>query len=75
VLFSADPERAHHLAMDALRIASASRASLLPLRRFQPPGREVHAFGLTFPNPIGLAAGFDKNAVALPRGRRSVSDS
>jgi dihydroorotate dehydrogenase len=41
-------------------------AALAPLRRWQPPRNEVRAFGLTFPNPIGLAAGFDKNGVALP---------
>jgi dihydroorotate dehydrogenase len=27
---------------------------------------EREVFGLRFPNPVGLAAGFDKNAVALP---------
>lgn len=32
----------------------------------QPRGLEREVFGLTFPNPIGLAAGFDKNAVAIP---------
>ena len=30
------------------------------------PRLETRAFGLTFPNPVGLAAGFDKNAVAVP---------
>jgi dihydroorotate dehydrogenase len=66
LLFSCDPETAHHLAMNSLRAASALPAALAPLRRFQPPRNEVHAFGLTFPNPVGLAAGFDKNGVALP---------
>ncbi|HEX9037836.1 MAG TPA: quinone-dependent dihydroorotate dehydrogenase [Ktedonobacterales bacterium] len=32
----------------------------------QPRGMEREVFGLRFPNPIGLAAGFDKNALAVP---------
>ena len=35
-------------------------------RFFQPKPNPKTLFGLTFPNPIGLAAGFDKNGVALP---------
>ena len=66
LLFSLDPETAHHLAIDSLRAASAASPALALLRRFQPPRKPVEAFGLSFPNPIGLAAGFDKNAVALP---------
>ncbi len=61
-LFSLDAETAHHLALRALRLAPA----LASLGRFQPPSRPVTAFGLNFRNPIGLAAGFDKNGVALP---------
>jgi dihydroorotate dehydrogenase len=66
LLFSLDPETAHHLAIGGLRAASAASPALALLRRFQPPRKRVEAFGLTFPNPVGLAAGFDKNAVALP---------
>jgi dihydroorotate dehydrogenase len=53
-----DPEDAHTLAIKALR--------LLPLPAPGPEAAElgVRAFGLNFPNPVGLAAGFDKNAVA-----------
>jgi dihydroorotate dehydrogenase len=36
------------------------------LQRFAPPAKPKSLFGLTFPNPIGLAAGFDKNGVAIP---------
>ncbi len=56
-LFAIDPERAHELALRALELGLARRvnpafdASLL-----------VQAFGLDFPNPLGLAAGFDKDA-------------
>jgi dihydroorotate dehydrogenase len=55
-----DPERAHALALTALRFGLAGRAA-----RFAAPALAVEAMGLHFPNPIGLAAGFDKNAVAL----------
>jgi dihydroorotate dehydrogenase len=56
-----DPERAHDLALRALR------SGLYPL-----PGVATGAglaqtlAGLALANPVGLAAGFDKNAVALP---------
>jgi dihydroorotate dehydrogenase len=53
-----DPEDAHTLAVKALRF--------IPLPRAVPDAKElgVRAFGLNFPNPIGIAAGFDKNAQA-----------
>jgi len=66
LLFSLDPERAHHLVLGCLRGASTSAPLLGFLRRFQPVAKPSSLFGLTFPNPIGLAAGFDKNGVALP---------
>jgi dihydroorotate dehydrogenase len=51
-----DPEDAHALAIKALRY--------MPLARQAADARElgVRAFGLNFPNPVGIAAGFDKNA-------------
>ncbi len=51
-----DPEDAHRLAIQGLR--------LLPPVRPRPddPKLAVRAFGLNFPNPIGMAAGFDKSA-------------
>jgi len=53
-----DPEDAHRMAIQGLR--------LLPPVRKRPddPKLAVRAFGLNFPNPIGLAAGFDKSAEA-----------
>lgn len=53
-----DPEDAHRLAIQGLR--------LLPPVRLRPddPKLAVRAFGLNFPNPIGMAAGFDKSAEA-----------
>jgi dihydroorotate dehydrogenase len=51
-----DPEDAHRLAIQGLRL-------LPPLRtRLDNAKLAVRAFGLNFPNPIGMAAGFDKNA-------------
>ncbi|MBV9812963.1 MAG: quinone-dependent dihydroorotate dehydrogenase [Acetobacteraceae bacterium] len=55
-----DAETAHALALNALTwgLAGADRTP-------DDPRLAVRALGLAFPNPIGLAAGFDKNAVAL----------
>jgi dihydroorotate dehydrogenase len=51
-----DPEDAHRLAIQGLRL-------LPPIRpRADDPKLAVRAFGLNFPNPVGMAAGFDKNA-------------
>ncbi|MEP6777187.1 MAG: quinone-dependent dihydroorotate dehydrogenase [Chthoniobacterales bacterium] len=66
LLFSLDPEGAHHAAIACLRAASSFPVALRWLRRFHPIAKPTQVFGLTFPNPIGLAAGFDKNGVALP---------
>jgi len=66
LLFSLDPETAHHLTIRLLGRASYFDVALHALRRFQPTSKQISLFGLTFPNPIGLAAGLDKNGVALP---------
>ncbi len=53
-----DPEDAHRMAIQGLRL-------LPPIRpRPDDPKLAVRAFGLNFPNPIGMAAGFDKSAEA-----------
>src|SRR5688572_11534601 len=67
-LFRRDSERAHELGVDAMALLGA----VTPLCRFlewvmtrdQSAARPVEAFGLRFPNAVGLAAGFDKNARA-----------
>ncbi|MBV8835476.1 MAG: quinone-dependent dihydroorotate dehydrogenase [Alphaproteobacteria bacterium] len=56
LLRTLDPETAHALALNALKVAPLWRAAA------DDEKLGVHAFGLTFPNPVGLAAGFDKNA-------------
>jgi dihydroorotate dehydrogenase len=53
-----DPEDAHGLALKALRLVPRTRPAQ------DPSELRVRAFGLNFPNPIGLAAGFDKDAIA-----------
>jgi dihydroorotate dehydrogenase len=55
-----DPETAHGLALKALRHGLAGRDG-----HSDDPALAVAAFGLAFRNPIGLAAGFDKDAVAV----------
>jgi dihydroorotate dehydrogenase len=55
-----DPERAHALALHALRLGLGGRGPPA-----DDPRLTVRAFGMTFRNPIGLAAGFDKDAAAL----------
>jgi dihydroorotate dehydrogenase len=65
-LFQLDPETAHHLAVRCLELSSLA-PSIWQLVQAKPdPRLSKDLFGLHFPNPIGLAAGFDKNAVALP---------
>ena len=62
LLFRMDAEQVHDLAMGTL-----ARVGPL-LQKFAPKPDlrlEKTVFGIRFPNPVGLAAGFDKNAVAL----------
>src|SRR6266403_5852163 len=66
LLFSLDAETAHHVTMRLLGRASHFDVALRVPRFFQPTSKPVTLFGLNFPNPIGLAAGLDKNGVALP---------
>jgi len=66
LLFSLDPETAHHFTIACLGGASHVNVVLDALRRFSPDPKPRKLFGLDFRNPIGLAAGLDKNGVALP---------
>lgn len=68
-LFRLSAESAHDLSLAALALASSSSSVLaIVARRFvvDDPRLQVECFGLTFANPLGLAAGLDKNAVAVP---------
>src|SRR5438309_491819 len=64
-LFAFDAETAHSLTIRALRTASHVDLALRHLNLGRPNTPRT-VFGITFPNPIGLAAGLDKNGVALP---------
>ena len=66
LLFSLDAETAHDLTISLLRSASHVDLALRALSAFQPAPKPKTVFGVNFPNPIGLAAGIDKNGVALP---------
>ena len=66
LLFSLDAETAHHVTVGLLGRASNFDPALRVLRSFQPASKPKTLFGLNFSNPIGLAAGLDKNGVALP---------
>jgi dihydroorotate dehydrogenase len=67
LLFRLEPERAHSLTVSLLRAAAALPPVAALLRaQFRPaqPASSVRAFGLTFSNPLGLAAGYDKDGLA-----------
>jgi dihydroorotate dehydrogenase len=66
LLFSLDAETAHHVTMRLLDQSSQFDVALSALKLFQPWPKPITVFGLKFPNPIGLAAGLDKNGVAVP---------
>lgn len=55
-LFQLEPETAHDVALRALRLTGPA------LALFPPKGKPRQVMGLSFPNPVGLAAGLDKNA-------------
>ena len=62
-LFKLDPETAHALTMRGLNALAASGLSSLLAGRIKPDPRTV--MGLEFPNPVGLAAGADKNGECI----------
>ena len=57
LVFALDPEKAHHLALNALKTAAC--CGLLPT--VERDTRPTPLMGMTLPNPVGLAAGLDKN--------------
>jgi dihydroorotate dehydrogenase subfamily 2 len=67
-----DPESAHERVLQGLSLASRSRTLTQALAVWATLGGSIprsavrHVFGLEFPSPVGLAAGFDKNACAVP---------
>lgn len=73
LLFSLDPESAHHLTLAAARMLGNTPGlarTIGPFSAAANPALTQSVWGLTFPNPVGLAAGFDKDGVlagVLPR--------
>lgn len=66
LLFRLEPETAHQLTLQALQVAGRMPFVLWILQwMYAAPSKPVQAFGLTFRNPVGLAAGYDKDAVAI----------
>lgn len=63
LLFALDAERAHALGLRAIELAY--RAGLNPLLAVRPQALPTRVFGIDFPNPVGLAAGLDKNAAHI----------
>jgi dihydroorotate dehydrogenase len=67
LLFRQDSEIAHNKAVNALARASRSPLALGVVKAiYGSPDLPTEVFGLKFPNPVGLAAGMDKHAAAVP---------
>lgn len=68
ILFNLEAEQAHYFSMNLLRFACSFKPIRYLISMLYNPNRntpERTVFGLTFKNPVGLGAGFDKNAVYL----------
>jgi dihydroorotate dehydrogenase len=66
---ASDPEHAHHWIVNGLSLASHSQLLLKIIEAassYKSAALERDVFGLHFPNPVGLAGGFDKNGLGLP---------
>ncbi|MCQ0971873.1 quinone-dependent dihydroorotate dehydrogenase [Paracoccus sp. TK19116] len=67
LLHRLDPERAHDLSLRALRMGIVP----LPRAPFTSDRLRLRLAGMELPNPVGLAAGYDKNAIAIAPLRRA----
>jgi len=65
LLFRLAPETAHHLTLQLLRVGGLQPIHALLRWMYLAPRKPVEAFGLTFKNPVGLAAGYDKDGIAV----------
>lgn len=66
ILFKMDAESAHRLTLQLVRLAGILPPSRWLLQAmYRPPEKPLDVFGLKFRNPVGLAAGYDKDGVAL----------
>ena len=67
ILFTVESERAHNLTLAALSGVAKSRSLSRAIHQlYSAPELPIDLFGLHFPNPVGLAAGMDKKAAAVP---------
>lgn len=64
LLFRLDPETAHHLTLQLIRLGAYQPFEGILRGLYLTPEKPVMAFGLRFPNPVGLAAGYDKDGTA-----------
>ena len=65
ILFRIDPEYAHQFSLLLMKIGGGSNILRALIEwMYRAPQESVNVFGLTFPNPIGIAAGFDKDGLA-----------
>ena len=64
LLFKLTPETVHHLTLHLIRLGAYPPLNLLLRAVYAAPGKPVEAFGLHFQNPVGLAAGYDKDGFA-----------
>ncbi|MDR9828677.1 quinone-dependent dihydroorotate dehydrogenase [Vibrio sp. FNV 38] len=62
-IFQLDPEKAHDLAIDNFKRLTGTPLDLFYRQKL--PNRPVECMGITFPNPVGLAAGLDKNGECI----------
>jgi len=66
LLFTLEPESAHQLTLRLLQLTGNFSISNLLLKQiYKAKSKPVEAFGFTFKNPVGLAAGYDKNGIAM----------
>jgi dihydroorotate dehydrogenase len=65
LLFRLPPETAHEFALHSLSLLNLKALKDLVARRYASRSVPVNRFGISFPNAVGLAAGFDKNGLAL----------
>ncbi len=63
ILFLFDAEQVHYFSMNLLKfVCKVSVLKKIITHQYTPPDSPVNVFGLIFKNPVGLGAGFDKNA-------------
>ena len=65
LLFSLPPETAHELALHSLSLLKPKLVNRFVAINYATSSLSINRFGISFPNAVGLAAGFDKNGIAL----------